>query len=345
MIAYVDSGSTGSYSGIISSQFAPLYNQLRGYEETLTALGSPFGGTGYTSQVSAFTATPDNAWEVSSINVISGTVAALTIPNLITTPATLGDDLANAQNVLLTINSVVNQIIAQYSNILAQAQAMQVTQQTQLTNIYPVYSSIVKGINNTPIALPPSGAMAGLYAYVDNTFGVWKSPANISINGIVGPDWAFASSEYDNLNVDINAGKSINAIRTFTGKGTLVWGARTLAGNDTHWRYVSVRRFFIMVEQAVKAALGAYVFEPNDANTWTTVIAEVNSYLFGLWRAGALMGNKPEQAYSVQCGLGATMTQDDILNGRMIVTIGMAVVRPAEFIILQFTQNVQAQGN
>jgi hypothetical protein len=100
-----------------------------------------------------------------------------------------------------------------------------------------------------------------------------------------------------------------------------------------------------MVEQAVKDALGAYVFEPNDANTWAIVTAEVSNYLFTLYRAGALMGTTPAQAYSVQCGLGTTMTAQDILNGNMIVVIGMAVVRPAEFIILQFTQNVLPQGN
>ena len=233
------------------------------------------------------------------------------------------------------------QIIAQYNSILPWAQSTEAAMEVNLATIFPAFANIINGVNSTPIPFPPSGAMAGVYANIDNTVGVWKAPANTSINGIVGPDWAFDSVNYDDMNVDLQAGKSINAIRTFTGRGTLVWGARTLAGNDIHWRYVPVRRFFIMVEQSIKLALNAYVFEPNSATTWTTVISEVTAYLYDQWRAGALQGATPQQAFSVQCGLGSTMTQADILNGNMIVQIGMAVVRPAEFIILQFSQTVQ----
>jgi hypothetical protein len=302
------------------------------------ATGGPFAGyVPYHKQLPTTLSTGpiDPTWGIT----FSDTTAATTPVFGITSA------YANAQAVLTAANSTINQIIVQYGDILSQAQSMQSTQQTQLAIIFPVYAAIVNGINSTPIALPPSGAMAGIYAYVDNSLGVWKAPANVSIDGVVEPDWNFASTEYDDMNVDLNAGKSINAIRAFTGKGTLVWGARTLAGNDLNWRYISVRRFFIMVEQAVKDALGAYVFEPNDANTWAIVTAEVSNYLFTLYRAGALMGTTPAQAYSVQCGLGTTMTAQDILNGNMIVVIGMAVVRPAEFIILQFTQNVLPQGN
>jgi phage tail sheath protein FI len=145
----------------------------------------------------------------------------------------------------------------------------------------------------------------------------------------------------DGLNVDTVAGKSINAIRAFTGKGTLVWGARTLAGNDNEWRYVSVRRFFNMVEESVKKATGQFVFEPNDANTWVKVRAMIENFLILQWRAGALAGAKPDDAFYVRVGLGQTMTADDILNGFMNVEIGLAVVRPAEFIILKFSHKLQ----
>ena len=145
----------------------------------------------------------------------------------------------------------------------------------------------------------------------------------------------------DDLNVDTVAGKSINAIRAFTGKGTLVWGARTLAGNDNEWRYVSVRRFFNMVEESVKKATGQFVFEPNDANTWVKVRAMIENFLILQWRAGALAGAKPDDAFYVRVGLGQTMTADDILNGFMNVEIGLAVVRPAEFIILKFSHKLQ----
>src|SRR6201999_1828604 len=133
------------------------------------------------------------------------------------------------------------------------------------------------------------------------------------------------------------------AIRTFTGWGQMVWGARTLAGNDNDWRYIPVRRFYIMVESSVKNAAFQFVFEPNDGKTWVRIQAMISNYLTGLWRQGALAGSKPEQAFYVSVGLGQTMTMDDILNGRMIIEIGMAPVRPAEFIILRFTQ-IQQQS-
>jgi phage tail sheath protein FI len=133
----------------------------------------------------------------------------------------------------------------------------------------------------------------------------------------------------------------VNAIRSFTGKGVLVWGARTLAGNDNEWRYVSVRRFFNMAEESIKKATEQFVFEPNDKNTWVRVKAMINNFLTAQWRAGALAGPTPEKAFYVNIGLGETMTAVDILEGNMIVEIGMAVVRPAEFIILRFSHKMQ----
>jgi phage tail sheath protein FI len=138
----------------------------------------------------------------------------------------------------------------------------------------------------------------------------------------------------------VNAGLSINVIRSFTGKGTLVWGARTLAGNDNEWRYINVRRFFNMVEESCKKASEAFVFETNDANTWVKVQAMLENFLTTLWRQGALQGVKPEHAFYVAVGLGKTMTALDILEGRMIIEIGMAAVRPAEFIILKFSHKM-----
>ena len=137
------------------------------------------------------------------------------------------------------------------------------------------------------------------------------------------------------------SGKSVNAIRNFSGKGVLVWGARTLAGNDNEWRYVPVRRFFNMAEESIKKATFQFVFEPNDANTWVKVRAMIENFLLLQWRAGALAGATPEEAFYVRVGLGTTMTALDILEGRMNVEIGMAVVRPAEFIILKFSHKMQ----
>ncbi|MBW1297697.1 phage tail sheath family protein [Aquimarina litoralis] len=203
------------------------------------------------------------------------------------------------------------------------------------------YNNIKTAINNLPLQLPPSSAMAGVYARVDSDRGVWKAPANVSVKYTVKPSQKITNDIQDRLNVDTTAGKSINAIRTFTGKGTLVWGSRTLAGNDKEWRYVPVRRFFNMAEESIKKATEQFVFEPNDRNTWVRVKAMINNFLTLQWRAGALAGPTPDKAFYVNVGLGETMTANDVLDGKMIIEIGMAVVRPAEFIILRFSHKMQ----
>lgn len=207
---------------------------------------------------------------------------------------------------------------------------------------YPgVYRNIVAKVNSLYVTLPPSGTLAGIYARVDNDRGVWKAPANVSINNVIGPSIKVTNDIQDGLNVDPTSGKSINAIRSFVGKGTLVWGARTLAGNDNEWRYVPVRRLFIFVEESVKKATEFVVFEPNDAKTWLRVKTMIENFLTSLWRDGALAGAAPSDAFFVNVGLGVTMTAQDILEGRMNVEIGMAAVRPAEFIILKFSHKLQ----
>lgn len=203
-----------------------------------------------------------------------------------------------------------------------------------------LYHEIRNAITAIPVILPPSSAIAGVYATVDSTRGVWKAPANVSLRFVNRPTVALDDAGQENLNVH-TTGKSVNAIRAFSGKGVLVWGARTLAGNDNEWRYINVRRFFNMVEESTKKASEAFVFEPNDANTWVKVRAMIENFLILQWRAGALAGAKPEQAFYVRVGLGQTMTAQDVLEGRMIVEIGMAVVRPAEFIVLRFSHKMQ----
>lgn len=191
------------------------------------------------------------------------------------------------------------------------------------------------------VPVPPSGAVAGVYAWTDTNRGVWKAPANRSLADVVRPVIPLNNALQDELNVDATTGVSINALRAFAGKGTLVWGARTMAGNDNEWRYISVRRFFSVVEESVKKSTYWAVFEPNDAGTWVKVRGMIENYLVQKWREGALAGATPKEAFYVRCGLGVTMTAQDILEGRMIVEIGMAVVRPAEFIILRFMHKLQ----
>ena len=215
------------------------------------------------------------------------------------------------------------------------------TYETAATEMIPALKSIKNAITGEYIVLPPSAAIAGVYARTDANRGVWKAPANTSLNSVVGVTHLIDHDDQQGLNVDTVAGKSINAIRPFTGKGIMVWGARTLAGNDNEWRYVPVRRFFNMVEESVKKATEQFVFESNDANTWVKVRAMIENFLNLQWRAGALAGAKPNDAFYVRVGLGETMTAEDILNGIMAIEIGMAVVRPAEFIILKFSHKMQ----
>jgi phage tail sheath protein FI len=203
------------------------------------------------------------------------------------------------------------------------------------------YSNILDELRSRLNELPPAAAMAGIFTLVDNSRGVWKAPANVSLSMVNAPTINISSEAQQKLNVDVMAGISINVIRPFPGIGTLVWGARTLDGNSQDWKYINVRRTLIMIEQSLKLATRAYVFEPNDAGTWITVKSMINNFLANLWKQGALAGAVPEQAFDVQIGLGATMTATDILDGLMKITVKVAVVRPAEFILITFQQQQQ----
>lgn len=203
-----------------------------------------------------------------------------------------------------------------------------------------LYNAVRTEFNKHHIILPPSAAMAGVITNTDNIRGYWKAPANVAVLNAV-PTIILSDRQQDNLNIDPMAGKSVNVIRQFPGFGTIVWGARTLDGNSNEWRYVNVRRFFMVVEESIKKSINWAVFEPNTAQTWVLVQSMIENYLFLKWRDGALAGTKPDDAYFVKIGLGKTMTAQDILEGKMIIEIGMAVSRPAEFIILKFSQILQ----
>ena len=200
------------------------------------------------------------------------------------------------------------------------------------------YYFMAKGaINDIELLLPASSAVAGKYAAVDNSRGVWKAPANIGIDYAIRPEKTVTHKEQENFNVHTVGGKSINVIRSFPGRGpAVIWGARTLAGNDNEWRYISVRRYFNMVEESLKNATWQFVSKPNDKSTWIRVKLMIENYLSKQWKAGALMGTTIQEAFFVKVGLGETMTEPDIWEGLMIIEIGLAVVRPAEFTILRF---------
>ncbi len=196
-------------------------------------------------------------------------------------------------------------------------------------------------ISNFYTVCPPSGAIAGIMAKTDRNKGVWAAPANASINDIKGLTRHINDDIQSRLNVDPNNGKSINAIREFIGKGFMVWGARTLDGNSNEWRYVSVRRFYNYVEESVKKSTAWAVFQPNNLNTWAQLQGQIENFLTELWRLGALAGANPEEAFTVHVGKGVSMTEEQILAGELVVIIGLATVRPAEFVILQFSHKVQ----
>lgn len=213
------------------------------------------------------------------------------------------------------------------------------------TSANAYYAMATNAISNFNMLLPASPAAVGIYAAVDSSRGVWKAPANVGIISAIKPELAITSHLQEDLNVDPNAGKSINVIRTFPGRGSaIIWGARTLLGNDNEWRYISVRRFFIMMEQSIKNATEQFVFEPNDENTWVRVKSMIYNYLTQQWKAGALMGASVKEAFFIHIGLGETMTEVDIWEGRMIILVGVAVVRPAEFIILQFMHKMLSES-
>ncbi|MCP5003929.1 MAG: phage tail sheath family protein [Planctomycetes bacterium] len=209
-----------------------------------------------------------------------------------------------------------------------------------LFKISPVFNKIIKEIVRKLNLLPPGAAMAGIYTMVDNDRGVWKAPANVSLNSVVDPAVNITNDDQEDLNVPID-GKTVNAIRSFIGEGTLAWGARTLDGNSLDWRYINVRRTIIMLEESVRLASKAYVFENNDANTWVTVKSMISNFLTGIWKRGGLAGTIPQDAFSVHVGLGETMTADDILEGILRVTILVALIHPAEFIEITFQQQLQ----
>ena len=225
------------------------------------------------------------------------------------------------------------------TDVVEKAKAIEKQHKTFL-QISPLYKSIMKTLRDTANILPPSGPMAGVYTSVDTQIGTFQSPANVGLGAIVKPLLSIDDHSQEDLNIPLD-GKAINAIRTFPGKGVLIWGARTLDGNSQDWRYISVRRTVSMIELSIKYAAEAYVFEPNNASTWTNIQAMISNFLTNMWYQGALAGSSPAESFSVSVGLGSTMTSVDILDGKMRIMVKIAVTRPAEFIVITFEQQMQ----
>ncbi len=336
----LDAGTSNSYDLIhlldslkSNSDLQTQIKNLIAFEKNADVRKSVKSGRSESDVTSNYSSLDSTDW-ISGVTVSSITADTTNFP---------GSSIAE------TAHSVANSPILQKAfDIISRSFVSIVSDMVQLSgqadaNLFsqhPYFKTVYDRVRSETSLLPPSGAIAGVYASTDRTRGVWKAPANVSLQGVIAPACKLDDSDQSGLNVS-DTGKSINAIRAFTGKGILVWGARTLAGNDNDWRYVNVRRFFIFVEESTKKASEPFVFESNDANTWLRVRSMIENFLTIQWRQGALAGSMPKDAFYVKIGLGETMTAQDILEGRMIVEIGMAAVRPAEFIILRFTHKMQ----
>jgi phage tail sheath protein FI len=206
---------------------------------------------------------------------------------------------------------------------------------TKYAAIYYPRISVYDDLSNSDILIPPSGHMAGIYARVDDSRGVWKAPANEVIGGIDAIEVKISKGDQDILNPEPN---NICCLRDFEaqGRGLRVYGARCIT-SLTEWKYINVRRLFIFLERSLDQGTQWAVFEPNDQKLWNRLIQSVSAFLTTVWREGGLMGAKAEQAFFVKCGYD-TMSQDDIDNGRLIMLVGVAPVFPAEFVIIRIGQ-------
>jgi phage tail sheath protein FI len=197
--------------------------------------------------------------------------------------------------------------------------------------IYYPWIKVFDPLTDRQRLVPPGGFIAGIYARSDTERGVHKAPANELVRGAVDVEFCITKGEQGILNP-----RGINVIRSFPGRGILVWGARTSI-LDALWKYINVRRLFIFVEESIEEGTQWVVFEPNDEKLWKRVVQTITQFLTRVWKDGALMGTKPEEAFFVKCDR-STMTQDDIDNGRLICIIGIAPVKPAEFVIFRIAQ-------
>lgn len=203
------------------------------------------------------------------------------------------------------------------------------------------YGLILQAIRQRANRIPASGALAGIYADVDRTRGVWVAPANVGIAGAIELPILLDEQQQAALDIDPLTGKSINVIRLLNGRGIVVFGDRTLDGNNPDWRYVQVRRTLIYIEQSIKSALASWAFAVNSLQTWQAAHREVEQFLHTLWQAGGLQGATAADAYAVAVGLGSTMTADDIQQGLMRLNVQVALIQPAEFMVLQLEQRME----
>lgn len=313
------------------SEIAEPFSRLAGEEDAVVGVSFAGGSNGSVSSVSAadFIGIDNGAGKRSGIQAFldNDVVSIMAVPG-VTDP-----------NVQLTLVAHCENLGSRFAVLDVPKDAKKVDDiqahrdifDSTYAALYHPWLQVFDPLDKKNLSIPPSGSMMGIYSRSDNTRGVHKAPANEVVRACVGLECQFNKGEQDILNP-----KGVNLIRAFPGMGIRVWGARTVS-SDPGWKYVNVRRLFIFIEESIKANTNWAVFEPNDEVLWVRVKRTIDVFLTGMWRGGSLAGSAPSEAFFVNIGRD-TMSQDDIENGRLICVIGVAPVKPAEFVIFRISQ-------
>lgn len=322
---------TVSYVGKLGEELQAPFAALAGESEAVAAIGLSGGSNGNIAAISAadFIGTDKGAGRRTGIQSFldNDMVSLMAIPG-VTDPNVQLTLVAHCEN-LGSRFAVLD--IPQDSKKVEDVIAHRDIFDSNYAALYHPWLTVFDPLDKKNISIPPSGSCLGIYARSDNTRGVHKAPANEVVRACVGLECQFNKGEQDILNP-----KGVNLIRSFPGQGIRIWGARTVTSNAS-WKYINVRRLFIFIEESIKANTSWAVFEPNDEVLWIRVQRTISVFLNNLWRGGSLAGGSPDEAFFVNIGRN-TMSQDDIDNGRLVCVIGVAPVKPAEFVIFRISQ-------
>lgn len=320
------------YVAADSDEIEAPFDVLAGDEDAAVVSASPLGGSnGSVDKVTAdsFIGVDNGAGKRTGIQAFldNDTVSIMAVPG-VTDPNVQLTLVAHCENLasrfaVLDIPRSANKI----DDVIAHREIFD----SDYAALYHPWLEVFDPLDKKNLAIPPSGSVIGIYARSDNSRGVHKAPANEVVRSCVGLDCQFNKGEQDILNP-----KGVNLIRSFPGQGIRVWGARTATSNPS-WKYINIRRLFIFIEESIKANTNWAVFEPNNEVLWVRVKRTIDVFLTGLWRSGYLAGSAAGEAFFVNIGRN-TMSQDDIDNGRLVCVIGVAPVKPAEFVIFRISQ-------
>ncbi len=258
--------------------------------------------------------------------------------SIVAAPGLAGLDLTGAKAGILHLQSHVERmryrvaiVDSRKSQSIGEVRQFRAGFDSKHMAFYYPWVKVLDPITRKEILLPPSGYVAGIYARNDVDRGVWKAPANEVVNGALGFELMLNRGQQEVLNPE-----GINCFRYFEGRGMRLWGARTMS-SDPEWKYINVRRYFAYLERSIDKSTQWAVFEPNGERLWANVRRAIEDFLLNEWQMGALLGEKPEKAYFVKCDR-STMSQNDLDNGRLVCLIGVAPLKPAEFVIFRIGQ-------